>query len=247
MKYQVEWMSHTERVHKVHGIYNTFDEAMQSIKDWWNKNDYKPSYIIYHTTEDGLTTIDYGLHYSFYYIREVESLEEQEYKPLKSDSLNSSDIDKFDPISTKLMKLYNKDRSIKGESFNSNIKSWGRNEKTYTSYINNLILEGKEKGFSTKGISDKWHTFDELYYHRMILTLCLAKLLPNHSWKSKLHHDGTMFDDSFIVGFNTPEGQYSYHYNLKYWDMFDIKELEHAPEYDGHKPKDITRLLSILN
>ena len=28
-------------------------------------------------------------------------------------------------------------------------------------------------------------------------------------------------------------------------NKFNIKELEKAPEYDGHKPKDVTRLLSL--
>ena len=115
-----------------------------------------------------------------------------------------------------------------------------------TSNINNMILKYKEEGFSTKGISDKWHTFGELYYHRMILFLTIQKAYKDKAWKSKQHHDGTMFDDSFIVGIETPEGQYTYHYDLQYWDLFkDIKELEKAPEYDGHKPKDITRLLSL--
>lgn len=36
-----------------------------------------------------------------------------------------------------------------------------------------------------------------------------------------------------------------YHYNLKYWDLFTVKELPNAPEYDGHKPKDIDRLVSM--
>lgn len=53
-------------------------------------------------------------------------------------------------------------------------------------------------------------------------------------------------DDSFICGIETPEGQYTYHYHLDYWDNFKVKELEYAPEYDGHKPEDITRLNSIL-
>lgn len=115
-----------------------------------------------------------------------------------------------------------------------------------TKQINDLILQYKSEGWSTKDVSDKWHTFGELYYHRMILFLTIQKAYPKISWKSKQHHDGTMFDDSFIVGIETPEGQYSYHYNLKYWDLFDgIKELEKAPEYDGHKPRDITRLLSL--
>lgn len=66
------------------------------------------------------------------------------------------------------------------------------------------------------------------------------------SWKSKYHSDGTMYDNYFICGIKTPEGQYTYHYHLDYWDNFKVKELEYAPEYDGHKPEDITRLNSIL-
>lgn len=90
--------------------------------------------------------------------------------------------------------------------------------------------------------------FKELYYHRMILFSIICNQNKNIAWKSKLHHDGTMFNkDSFICGIQTPEGQYTYHYKLEYWDMFDIKELEYAPEYDGHKPSDISRLTSILN
>ena len=121
-----------------------------------------------------------------------------------------------------------------------------KTQEDFTEKVNKLILEGKEQGFSTEGISDKWHTFEELYYHRVILTYVILKSYPSLSWKSKQHHDGTMFDDFFIVGINTPKGQYSYHYNLEYWDMFDVKELEFAPEYDGHKPEDITRLMSLL-
>lgn len=121
-----------------------------------------------------------------------------------------------------------------------------KSQEHFTQIINDLILCGKRQGFSTKGISDKWHTFDELYYHRMILFLMVSKLNPEKSWKSKQHHDGTMFEDSFICGINTPQGQYTYHYHLEYWDLFDVKELEYALEYDGHKPSDITRLLSLL-
>lgn len=120
-------------------------------------------------------------------------------------------------------------------------------QELLTTFINDSILRAKELGLSTNNISDKWHTFGDLYYHRMILTACLAKLIKDHSWKSKLHHDGTMFEDSFIVGFDTPQGQYSYHYHLEYWNMFDIAELDKAPEYDGHKPDDIDRLLSLVS
>lgn len=95
-------------------------------------------------------------------------------------------------------------------------------------------------------ITDGSHTFDELYFHRMILFAALCKKNKYLSWKSKLHEDGTMFKDYFIVGIDTPEGTYSYHYHMQYWDHFDgIREYENAPEWDGHKPEDVTRLLSL--
>ena len=119
-------------------------------------------------------------------------------------------------------------------------------EKIMIPTINDLIVILKDEGISRKGISDGWHTFEELYYHRMILFSIILNQNKEISWKSRQHHDGTMFDeDSFICGIETPEGQYTYHYNLEFWDYFKVKELEFAPEYDGHKPSDITRLLSL--
>ena len=112
--------------------------------------------------------------------------------------------------------------------------------------INDSLEFMRKEGMSRKQVSDVYHTVDELYYHRMILFSLLLNSHKDISWKAKKHHDGTMFDeDSFICGIETPEGQYTYHYKLEYWDMFDVKELEFAPEYDGHKPSDITRLLSL--
>lgn len=122
-----------------------------------------------------------------------------------------------------------------------------KTQEQFTKEINQLILEGKKQGYSTKNISDKWHTFGDLYYHRMILFYMIMKEFPDKSWKAKQHHDGSMFDDSFIVGIETPIGQYTYHYNIKYWEFFDVKELEKAPQYDGHKPEDISRLLTLLS
>lgn len=96
-------------------------------------------------------------------------------------------------------------------------------------------------------ISDGYHTFDELYYHRMMLFSVICNTYKDKAWKSWKHDDGTMYDDYFIVGIDTEEGQYTYHYHKDNWDMFEVKELEYAPEWDGHKPSDITRLLTLLD
>lgn len=94
--------------------------------------------------------------------------------------------------------------------------------------------------------SDGYHTFNELYYHRMILFSFICNQNKDKAWKSWKHEDGTMYDNYFIVGVDTKEGNFTYHYHEDYWDKFDVKELERAPKWDGHKPEDITRILSII-
>lgn len=89
----------------------------------------------------------------------------------------------------------------------------------------------------TGDTSDGYHTFNELYHHRAVLFSVIVKAFPDHAWKSRKHHDGTMYDGMFIVGIETPDGQATYHYDVDpYWDMFKCKELEYAPEWDGHTP-----------
>ena len=98
------------------------------------------------------------------------------------------------------------------------------------------IALGKEIDGDT---SDGYHSFNELYHHRAVLFSVIVRDHPDHAWKSKLHHDGTMYDGMFIVGIDTPEGQATYHYDIDhYWEMFDCKELERAPEWDGHTSDD---------
>lgn len=95
-------------------------------------------------------------------------------------------------------------------------------------------------------ISDGYHTFADLYEQRLILSAALAKNNP-HAWKSKRHEDGSVpFGGGwFIMGFDTDEGCYTYHYELKDWYLFQCKELDKGKPWDGHTSKDVRRLLSI--
>lgn len=95
-------------------------------------------------------------------------------------------------------------------------------------------------------MSDGYHTFDDLYEQRLILSAALAKNNP-HAWKSKRHEDGSVpFGGGwFIMGFDTDEGCYTYHYELKDWDLFQCEELDKGKPWDGHTSKDVRRLLSI--
>lgn len=94
-------------------------------------------------------------------------------------------------------------------------------------------------------VSDGYHTFNELYYHRAALFAALVALKPELAWKSKYHHDGTFYDGMFIVGMHLPTGDITYHYDINpWWNMFYCKELDNAPEFDGHTPNVvIARLL----
>jgi hypothetical protein len=97
-------------------------------------------------------------------------------------------------------------------------------------------------------LSDGYHTFNQLYYQRCVLFAALCNTFKGLAWKSHKHEDGEKCfgkDGWFIVGVDTPEGSYTYHYEDKYWDMFHCQELEVGKKWDGHTEKDVERLLSL--
>lgn len=97
-------------------------------------------------------------------------------------------------------------------------------------------------------VSDGFHTFNSLYKQRMILFAALVKAYRDKAWKSYRHEDGEYCFGGgwFVVGIDTPEGSYTYHYEKKYWDMFDCADLPRAKHWDGHTEADAeTRLLSL--
>lgn len=118
-------------------------------------------------------------------------------------------------------------------------------EKALNDLIKNLEVD-------TNLISDGYHTFGELYEHRIALFIVLCNYLEGITqdfiWKSKKHHDGTMFDGWFIAGIGKARGeQISYHLPMNKWDLLKVDELDKAPEWDGHTPKDVVeRLLKLV-
>ncbi len=101
---------------------------------------------------------------------------------------------------------------------------------------------------------DGFHSFKELYEHRKLLSAIAFKYAKDKGWKvwrSKRHYgeNEDMWDGKwFIVGVTRPDGkQYSYHYKIEDWNLFDFAEtLSNSPEWDGHQPNDIDRLLELL-
>ena len=96
-------------------------------------------------------------------------------------------------------------------------------------------------------MSDGYHTFNGLYYQRMVLFAALVKAHKDKAWKSWKHEDEEpCFGGGwFIVGIDTLQGSYTYHYDKMYWNLFECEELPTAKRWDGHTEKDVTRLLSL--
>lgn len=99
-------------------------------------------------------------------------------------------------------------------------------------------------------VSDGYHTFDELYEFRLLYNATWFNALSYMAdelgfevrpVKSKRHHDGEeCFGGGwFIVVAQLLTGQISNHYELKDWGLFQIDEVERAPEWDGHTPADV--------
>ena len=96
-------------------------------------------------------------------------------------------------------------------------------------------------------LSDGYHTFKQLYYQRMMLFATIVKQNKDKAWKSLRHEDGELCFGGgwFVVGIDTPKGSYTYHYEDKYFGIFDCIELECGKHWDGHTEEDVTRLLSL--
>jgi len=125
------------------------------------------------------------------------------------------------------------------------------------------LLIGKHifKTKITGSTSDGYHTFDELYYYRLLYNANLVNTivyknfynsnfrLPINIYKSYKHSDGELCFGGgwFIVVMETPVGQITNHYENKYWDMFCCPALDVAPVWDGHTPQEAAERLDKLN
>lgn len=104
-------------------------------------------------------------------------------------------------------------------------------------------------------VSDGYHTFDDLYEHRICLWKALCRKMSEHHhqsddlvWRSRVHSDGTSFPNWFVLGIGYEAGkQITYHLPECEWESCDFaKDLERAPEFDGHTPADVLRRIADL-
>lgn len=113
---------------------------------------------------------------------------------------------------------------------------------------------------------DCFHTFDELYNHRITLYIALCRIkseaenwynetanVPSilQIWRSKKHSDGKLCFDTgtqFLLGIEKEKGaQITYHIPIERWDETNFAEtLEVAPEWDGHTSEDVIKRLKYL-
>ena len=99
----------------------------------------------------------------------------------------------------------------------------------------------------TEDTSDGYHTFGQLYYQRMMLFAVLVQEHKDRAWKTWNHEDGEpCFGGGwFLVTIDTPRGAYGYHFEEKYWNLFDCQELPKAKHWDGYTEENVNRLFSL--
>ncbi len=102
---------------------------------------------------------------------------------------------------------------------------------------------------------DGYHTFEELYEHRMTLFIALCRKFQSvggkgdvRVWRSELHSDGTSYKGWFILGLGKEKGeQITYHLPASKWQDTGFAEtLEKAPDFDGHAAEDVLERISNL-
>ncbi|QIW86688.1 hypothetical protein KMC53_gp61 [Klebsiella phage LASTA] len=104
-----------------------------------------------------------------------------------------------------------------------------------------------EKLQSAGLFSDGYHTFEELYAHRVRLFSALMSAHEDKAWWSHRHHDGSKMDGWIIAGIKTPVGMVTYHLpeseipNLPAW-----LELDRGMQWDGHTADDVLERLKSL-
>ena len=112
----------------------------------------------------------------------------------------------------------------------------------------NQMIRGNE--IDTNLITDGYHTFGELYMHRIALYIALLSNLDKveyDAWWSDTHYDGSKWDGWLIVGCqNNHNGeQISYHVNADEWEehlkySWNIEQCKKSPyKFDGHTSNDV--------
>lgn len=130
--------------------------------------------------------------------------------------------------------------------------------KNFNYYSVDLVNNKRETldvfGDESMDVSDGYHTFKELYDHRITLFIALCKSLRQpyapDIWRSKYHSDGELaFGGAwFVLGVLKEKGkQITYHLPIDHWEETNFAEtLDKAPDWDGHTSGDVLERLKSL-
>ena len=95
----------------------------------------------------------------------------------------------------------------------------------------------------TGEVSDGYHTFNELYRHRITLFIYIAKkYAASGGAVYRFHH----YEGWFCLGLETAHGQISYHIPESQWEKCDFAGKERQPIFDGHTSEDVLRRIELL-
>lgn len=103
------------------------------------------------------------------------------------------------------------------------------------------------EGMTTGQVSDGYHTFDELYAHRVRLFSALMNVCALSAWWSRTHHDGSVWEGWILAGIETPAGTVTYHLPESEIPFLPgHTELPVGKEWDGHTADDVLERLKSL-
>lgn len=88
-------------------------------------------------------------------------------------------------------------------------------------------------------VHDGFHEIGEIYDHRYLLFCALLSWHQMTGYKTLLHHDGTSILGYFLAGCELDGEPISYHLPIEMWDLCPAREVERAPEWDGHTSVDV--------
>lgn len=108
--------------------------------------------------------------------------------------------------------------------------------------VNNVI--SKLPSIERQKCSDGYHTFEELYEHRVLLFVALCNLMPAQCHKTWKNFEKESWEGWFILVLHHPvAGQISYHIPEKYWGLCRVKEVIYNHTFDGHNSDDVLNRL----
>ena len=125
---------------------------------------------------------------------------------------------------------------------------WASNKYRFNADTVNKVVS-KLPDYDRCKVSDGYHSFDELYEHRVLLFIALCNLMPAQCHKTKKNFEKQEWEGWFILVLHHPiAGQISYHIPNKYWDSCRCESVEWNHTFDGHNSNDvINRLKKNLN